>query len=118
MLWSFAGSICSSGGLITLWKKGLFEVISIFKGGGFLGIKLICRGNCYYIVNVYSRCTLNLKKKLWNDLLVFNSKSLDGDWCLGGDFNSIVNLKKIHGSSFVSRNSEMRNFSRFIEDKI
>lgn len=72
-----------------MWKEGIFEVISSFKGDGFLGIKLGWKGD------VYSPCSLALKKKLWKELLKGKSKFDDNKWCMGGDFNASGKVESV-----------------------
>lgn len=62
-----------SGGLLTIWKKGLFSVIYTFEGYGFLGFDLQCTNDNKIIVtvNVYSPCLFLGKRKLWGELVMF-----------------------------------------------
>ncbi|XP_058777373.1 uncharacterized protein LOC131651709 [Vicia villosa] len=113
--WSFSKSSGASGGLIMLWKEGSFDVIHSFAGAGYLSIKLRWKGKNYYIVNVYSPCELNLKRKLWRELLSLKAKFSYGEWIMGGDFNSNKNERERKGC-VVSRRSEMRYFSSLIEE--
>lgn len=57
-----------SGDILTMWKKGMVDVISIFKGNGYLGIKILWKNDFYYIVNIYFSCDLMEKRILWNRL--------------------------------------------------
>ncbi|XP_058762006.1 uncharacterized protein LOC131635401 [Vicia villosa] len=111
---SFSGSSGASGGLITIWKEGVCEVLFSFRGEGFIGIKVIHKGLPFYIVNVYSPCTLQLKRKLWKDLLQCKSYFTDGEWCIAGDFNVVVCKRERRGSGSRSRTSEMKDFAEFI----
>lgn len=89
--------------------------MSSFKGEGFLGTKLLRKGKLYYVVNFYSSYSINLKRKLWKDLLTYKSKCSDGEWCLSGDFNAIVNERERQGSDFFfCRKTEIRDFASFI----
>lgn len=74
-----------------LWKNDCMSVFNNFKGDGFLGIKVRWKDNLYYMVNVYSSYDLNKKKSMWEELLELKKKFNDGEWILGGDFNSIKN---------------------------
>ncbi|XP_058752845.1 uncharacterized protein LOC131626046 [Vicia villosa] len=114
--WSSIDSEGRSGGIITLWNTNTVEVILSFKGKGFLGIKVKWRDYTFYIVNIYSPCSLPLKKKLWRDLLEAKAKFSDGEWCLAGDFNSVSNSRERKGNCHLIRRSEMTGFSGFIED--
>ncbi|XP_058759249.1 uncharacterized protein LOC131632522 [Vicia villosa] len=112
--WSFTGSDGKSGGLITLWKESCCEVILSFNGVGFLGTKLRWRGNLYYVVNIYSPCDLASKRALWKTLMDLKLKFSDGEWCIAGDFNSVVSKKERMGRALVVKKAEMRDFARFI----
>ncbi|XP_058733771.1 uncharacterized protein LOC131605433 [Vicia villosa] len=115
--WSFSGSLGASDGLIILWKEGMIEVISSFRGGGFLGIKICWKGLFDYIVNVYFPCVLSLKKILWCDLLACKSNFNDGEWCMGGDLN-LCSGKRF--SWFSGDGKAMSTIGRFLisEDMI
>lgn len=45
---SFSNSMGRSGGLLILWKEEILEVITNFKGEGYLGIKFK-KGNHFFI---------------------------------------------------------------------
>lgn len=47
--------------------------------------------NIYYIVNIYSACSLSLKCIPWNKLLKLKDLFTDGVWVVGGDFNVVKN---------------------------
>lgn len=53
---------------------------------------------------------------MWRDLLELKNKMIDGEWVLGGDFNSIINSKEKKWSYLSNRSSEMREFKAFIGD--
>ncbi|CAK8569521.1 unnamed protein product [Lathyrus sativus] len=112
--WSFVSSKGKFGGIITLWKEDLFEVICNFKREGCLGLKLLWKGSNYYVINVYSPCSLPLRSLLWEKLLVFKDKYLDGEWIMRGDFNLIINNRKRKGRASSRNNSNMLEFSNFI----
>lgn len=73
----FSNSSGLKGGLITLWKEGLMEVLLRFKGEGFWGIKITWKDHLYYIVNVYSSCILRKKKELWARFLELKEKYMN-----------------------------------------
>ncbi|XP_058733490.1 uncharacterized protein LOC131605112 [Vicia villosa] len=112
--WSFSGSSGAAGGLIIMWKEGECEVLFSFRGEGFLGIKAIHKGFPFFIVNVYSPCSLQSKRKLWKDLLQCKSDFSDGEWCIAGDFNVVVSKRERCGTGSRSRMSEMKDFAEFI----
>ncbi|XP_058759359.1 uncharacterized protein LOC131632631 [Vicia villosa] len=103
-----------SGGLLTIWRKDVVEVLSSFKGEGFLGIHVQWKNHLYYVVNIYSPCDLSRKKILWNDLLACKESFKDGEWIMGGDFNAIKNCGERKGRGVVVNHRESNLFSEFI----
>jgi exonuclease III len=95
-----------SGGMLIIWNKDLFNFRYSFNGGGFLGLCVEWKSGILYIVNVYSPCSLSGKRKLWNDLLEFKLNNEPGDWCLGGDFNSISKVGERRGRNGPGSQSE------------
>lgn len=47
-----------SGGLIVLWRKGCFELISVFQGNNYLGIECLWGKERFKfsLINIYSSC--------------------------------------------------------------
>ncbi|MCH90510.1 hypothetical protein A2U01_0011426, partial [Trifolium medium] len=87
-----------------------------FTGDGFLGVCVEWKVALLYVVNIYSPCTMAEKRKLWKDLIEFKLSNEPGDWCLGGDFNSITKVGERRGSNGVSGHTERVEFSQFIDD--
>lgn len=52
--WSTKGYAGTSGGSVTIRKKGSIVPILSFKGKRFLGINVLWKGINYYFLNVYS----------------------------------------------------------------
>lgn len=90
-----------SGGLIILWNARNLDVVWIFRGSGFLGVKVIWMEKLYYTCNVYSSCCLSLKRDLWNNMLVLKDGFNDGEWLIGGDFNAFKNRGERNGRTAV-----------------
>lgn len=111
------GSEGISEDLITLWKEEFMAPILSFIRVGYLGTKLNWKGSIIYIINIYSPCSLQGKKDLWKEILGLRSKYSDGEWLMGGDFNSIKNRSERKGC-IIARNSEHGFFSSFIEDSL
>ncbi|XP_058770682.1 uncharacterized protein LOC131644227 [Vicia villosa] len=112
--YSFSDSIGRSGGILTLWRKDMMEVLNSFKGEGFLGIKVKWKENFYYVVNIYSSCVLQKKKDLWDNLLKLKSSFSDGEWIFGGDFNASKNVHERKGRSIRDMESGSELFAKFI----
>lgn len=46
------------------------------------------RGTKCFFVNVYSSCMLSKKRRLWGRLIELRGL-WGGEWCVGGNFNSV-----------------------------
>lgn len=112
---SFSASEGRSGGILTLWKTNFVSVLVIFRGNGFLGEEFGGRNDVFYIVNVYSPCTLSLKRELWKNLLDLKLKMSDAEWIIGGDFNSVKRRSERVGISSDNNRAERMEFSDFID---
>ncbi|XP_058740908.1 uncharacterized protein LOC131613239 [Vicia villosa] len=67
-----------------------------------------------YFINIYSSCCLEEKRLLWKCLLDWKQKLPEGEWIIGGEFNSVKNKKERSGKS-ESSSSEMEDFAKFID---
>ncbi|XP_058775485.1 uncharacterized protein LOC131649744 [Vicia villosa] len=114
--YSFSNSSGMSGGIITLWKNDTVSVLNSFSGAGFLGIKVLWKNELYYVINVYSSCDVHKKKLLWEALVNLKGKFTDGEWIVGGDFNSIKHSRERKGRSSSGNVSEWNAFADFIDD--
>ncbi|GAU46956.1 hypothetical protein TSUD_403050 [Trifolium subterraneum] len=87
-----------------------------FTGDGFLGIYVEWKVGLLYIVNVYSSCNISGKRKLWPDLVDFKLNNEPGEWCLEGEFNSILKVGERRGSSCGAwRQGKRIEFIQFID---
>ncbi|XP_058758566.1 uncharacterized protein LOC131631812 [Vicia villosa] len=111
---SFSNSLGRSGGLLILWNDKV-EVVNSFKGEGYLGIKVCWENEMYYVVNVYSPCTLIKKIVLWKKLLKLKETFKDGEWIMGGDFNAIKNCRERKGRAVNVNKREVELFAEFID---
>ncbi|KAK7244851.1 hypothetical protein RIF29_39679 [Crotalaria pallida] len=65
------------------------------QGLGFAGVGLEWQNQyCFVIVNVYSPCALEDKRRLWKDLILMRQSSSIGPWCVLGDFNFVWVLER------------------------
>ncbi|XP_045831276.1 uncharacterized protein LOC123922622 [Trifolium pratense] len=104
-----------SGGLLIIWNAGLFKVNYCFTGDSFLGLCVEWKEGTLYIINVYSPCNFSGKRKLWSDLVEFKMNNVQGDWCLGGDFNAVMKVGERKGNSSLSRQTKRFEFCQFVE---
>ncbi|KAI5405937.1 hypothetical protein KIW84_052621 [Lathyrus oleraceus] len=103
-----------SGGILTLWKKKSFDLVSSFVGEGFLGIHVLWSGINLFLVNVYSSCFIEKKKEFWGRLVEFKSKFPEELWCVGGDFNTVRVKAERKGISNNFNLKEAEDFEDFI----
>jgi hypothetical protein len=71
------------------------------------------------MINIYAKCNLADKRRLWSDLLMTKRGFGDMIWCLTGDFNSVLDPSERRGVTVNMANNhttEMREFSLFMEE--
>ncbi|MCI07963.1 endonuclease/exonuclease/phosphatase family protein, partial [Trifolium medium] len=118
-LWMSLPSEGNSGGILSIWCKSSSSLIFNFSGEGFVGVCLEwgVQKQIYFVVNVYSKCDLAGKRRLWNTLLMSKQGFGGGAWCVIGDFNAVLNREERRGvndTSFQSSPSEMVEFEAFV----
>ncbi|XP_058740918.1 uncharacterized protein LOC131613249 [Vicia villosa] len=101
--------------MLIFWKDNGVEVISSFKGEGYLGVKFRVKNIFFYVINVYSSCDIVKKTILWRKLLELKELFDDGEWIIGGDFNAIKESCERKGRGVVSNSNEIKEFADFIE---
>jgi endonuclease/exonuclease/phosphatase family metal-dependent hydrolase len=68
------------------------------------------------MVNVYAKCDLVAKRRLWGALIATKTTLGDGNWCILGDFNSVASGDERCGVNPVVANSmEIRELMEFME---
>ncbi|XP_058783797.1 uncharacterized protein LOC131658528 [Vicia villosa] len=112
---SYKGAEGLSGGMLTIWNSKTVTALFLFRGKGFIGHKFSWKGGNYYIVNIYSSCSLCDNRELWSGLLSLKHSFLDGEWIIGGDFNAVKSRSERVGR-FGRSSVEWREFSNFIEE--
>lgn len=80
-----------------MWKIGILILPLFFLCECFVVIKVGWKGNVYYIFNVYYSCSINLKSKSWEELIIFKRKGLYGKWHIISDFNDIKKVGERKG---------------------
>ncbi|GAU23240.1 hypothetical protein TSUD_172690 [Trifolium subterraneum] len=119
--WAFLPAVGNSGGILSMWNKVKASLVFTFIGEGFVGVCLDLVGvlrKCF-IVNVYAKCNLRDKRRLWGDLLMSKSGFGDGLWCVLGDFNSVrASLERRGAGQIVAggHSSEMLAFDLFLNN--
>lgn len=117
--WVFRPSEGSSGGIISIWRKSSAILISSFQGEGYVGVCLewgVEKKRCI-IINVYSRCDLPSKRRLWEALVEERVSRGEGAWCVLGDFNVVCRRDERRGVNEEASSSqvlEMFLFNNFL----
>jgi exonuclease III len=115
--WAALPAVGNSGGVLSLWRKSLGTTVFSFTGEGFVGVclDLVDKQIRCCVINVYSKCNLRDKRRLWQEVLMTRRGFGEIVWCIVGDFNSITNSIERRGSSGgngVGR--EMEEFGDFL----
>jgi hypothetical protein len=117
--WAFLPSEGASGGILSIWGKNNATLIFTFIGEGFVGVCLewgVLKKICY-VVNVYSKCDLASKKRLWNNICMSKLGYGRGRWCVIGDFNAVLFPEERRGVNMdIHSTLEMTGFRRFQEE--
>ncbi|PNX96151.1 cysteine-rich receptor-like protein kinase, partial [Trifolium pratense] len=89
--WAFLPSEGNSGGILSIWKKDNNLLLFTFTGQGFVGVCLESgiQKKVIFVVNVYAKCDLVSKRRLWENLVMSKRGFGDGAWCFVGDFNVV-----------------------------
>jgi hypothetical protein len=89
-------------------------------GEGFVGVCVdwgVLEKRCV-VVNVYAKCDINAKRRLWENLLMSKQGFGNGLWCVVGDFNSVRRREDRRGVGLSTSSSlavERREFDDFVE---
>ena len=62
------------------------------------------QANPWHFIVVYGSPQITSRNQLWEGLRNI-SNQVQGEWCVGGDFNSILSLNDTGGSANLSRDS-------------
>jgi hypothetical protein len=119
--WSSLPSVGNSGGILSIWCKSSSSVIFHFIGEGFVGVCLewgVHKKVCI-VVNVYSKCDIDGKRRLWDTFLMSKRVFGGGIWCVIGDFNTVLNREErrcVNDSNFQSPSIEIVEFEAFVNN--
>lgn len=113
--WEVKNSIGRSGGLVCIWREGLFDVVHSFIVEGYVELCVNQNGRVVYMVNVYAPCNIEGKRRLWEDLLRQKNGRQSGDWCIRLAFNVVLSRRERRGVSQISTSTERNEFRQFIE---
>ncbi|WJX93090.1 hypothetical protein P8452_74658 [Trifolium repens] len=119
--WVFLPSEGRSGGILSIWSKSNNSLIFSFMGEGFVGVCLEwgVLKTIFFVVNVYSKCDINSKRVLWNNLITCKRGLGGGRWCVVGDFNAVSSLEERVGVNVMEARvvtTEIIEFRKFVEE--
>jgi exonuclease III len=119
--WVFLPSEGRSGGILSIWSKPNNSLIFSFMGDGFVGVCLEwgVLKTIFFVVNVYSKCDINSKRVLWNNLITCKRGLGGGRWCVVGDFNAVSSLEERVGVNVMEARvvtTEIIEFRKFVEE--
>jgi hypothetical protein len=115
-------SFLSGKNLFFLWFSLFLVVVFSFSGCGFVGVCLDVirdQSRCF-VVNVYAKCNLVDKRRLWGEILMSKRGFGGGRWCIVGDFNSVRDSSErrgVHSVMSYSQSREMAEFD-FVLDRV
>jgi hypothetical protein len=114
-------AVGNSGGILSLWNKAIASRVFHFSGEGFIGVCLDLpqqQQKCC-IVNVYAKCNIQDKRKMW-DKITMSRRGFGGClWCIVGDFNSVREASERRGmvtNMPYTSNLELAEFDSFLMD--
>ncbi|MCH90185.1 endonuclease/exonuclease/phosphatase family protein, partial [Trifolium medium] len=119
--WVALPAVGSSGGILSLWRKSLGSLVFSFSGEGFVGVclDLADKQTRCGVINVYAKCNLADKRRMWKDILMTRRGFGGVIWCVVGDFNSVIDMTEQRGVGFDVLNypsREMMEFGKFLSD--
>ncbi|KAH0649354.1 hypothetical protein KY285_034602 [Solanum tuberosum] len=91
----------------TFFWKGNHQTMTIANTDQQITIKkFYSPANCdLYVTDVYAKCTSGERHELWTDLNNVHN-TIQGPWCIGGDFNVILDPEeKMGGKTHKMRDS-------------
>jgi hypothetical protein len=119
--WTYLPAVGNSGGILSIWCKVKASLVFTFVGDGFVEVCLnvVNENRRCFVVNVYAKCNLLDKRRLWGDILM-SKGGFGGDlWCVAGDFNSVrepTERRGVRNTSLGGRSGEMTEFNDFLEE--
>jgi hypothetical protein len=117
--WAFLPSEGASGGILSIWGKFNVKLIFTFIREDFVGVCLewgVLKHTCF-VVNVYSKCDIVSKRRLWNNIAMSKGGFGSGKWCVLGDFNAVLHPEERRGvNESSSSNLEVSGFRNFLNE--
>lgn len=106
-----SNSVGASGGILTLWNKEVFVEEERIINRYFILLKGSFNNFPCIILNLYAPNDSLDRRIIWNEILGLKSR-FPIPWCLGGDFNEILEINERLGCIRMERG--MHDFHNFI----
>jgi len=112
----FKPSEGNSGGILSTWRKTNVKLCFSFQGEGYVGVCLewgVEKKKCM-VVNIYSKCDLVVKRRIWEALVEERENRGVGAWCILGDFNVVCRRDERRGVNDEATTSQLLEMYIFI----
>ncbi|WJX24304.1 hypothetical protein P8452_13427 [Trifolium repens] len=116
--WACLPAVGNSGGILSIWNKVKAYLVFTFIGEGFVGVclDLVTDNRRCFGVNVYAKCNIRNKRRMWGEIHMSKMGFGEGLWCVCGDFNSVRDVSKRRGLWSGDYSSEMVAFNAFMNN--
>lgn len=112
--WSSSASNGASGGMVILSRNNLINPVCSFKCEGFMRVNALWRGMPINFINIYASCSYTSRRSLWK-YVVEKKKCWPGEnWCLGGNFNTVLEKEERVGIHRSIRDKGCDEFRIFV----
>ena len=117
--WESYPSSNAAGGILCIWNEKSFKVERRISGAGVIMVtgKWGQESQPRHIINIYSPCSLQDKRLLWERIKQLKYQNPGGYWCVLGDFNNIrVAAERVSTSQGGTADGSIRGFNEWIEE--
>ena len=114
--WTSSPLVGNSGGLVSLWDKGVFELTSSRIERNWIAINGFLKASNFecLLLNIYNLCSLEERAIVWRDMASYMNH-LKLPCLLMGNFNEVLPLMDM-GSQFFSTNG-INDFQAFLQEQ-
>ena len=116
--WESYPSSNADGGILCIWNEKSFKVESRTSGAGFIMLtgKWCQETQPRHIINIYSPCSLQDKRMLWERVKQLKNQN-PGGWCVLGDLNNIrTAAERVSTFQGGTVDGSIRDFNEWIEE--
>lgn len=113
--WIAKPSVGFSGGLLLMWKSGMWSLKFSFSGRGFVGVCLEWHTVVIFFVNVYAPWSTIDRRNVWEENRQLKFSCIKGEWCVLGEFNAVSSMEERSKSAHL-KHRVMEDYNYFIAD--